>query len=146
MPHNSVFVLGASTNQRWLHGIRPDKRRPAERLAEEKAFGGVRISLTFRLIVTYTNEDHTKIWGQGASSKFPVPPSDVRTDDPRRVQEMITAFGKENREADFDWDAAYGAGFDVINTVSPPPITFDDVPKADSTSSASASSEKASDV
>ena len=31
MPHNSMFVLGLASNEKWLHGIMPDKRMISER-------------------------------------------------------------------------------------------------------------------
>ncbi|KAK5004032.1 hypothetical protein LTR28_009429, partial [Elasticomyces elasticus] len=57
MPHNSIFIMDLDTNARWLHGIQPDKRIPAERSAAELAYGGMRISLTFRHIGTYLSHD-----------------------------------------------------------------------------------------
>lgn len=52
MPHNSMFILGAESNKWWYHGILPDKRDVEELAEVERAFGGVRISLTFRHIRT----------------------------------------------------------------------------------------------
>jgi glutathione S-transferase len=31
---------------------------------------------------------------------------------------MVRAFGEENRSSDFDWEAVYGGGFDVVNFVT----------------------------
>ena len=118
MPHNSVFVLGWRTNGRWLHGIRPDKRMKNERSPEELAYEGERISLTFRNIGTFTNVERTKIWGQGARSKNQTTAGDVSTTNNTEMEAMILAFGKENQQADFNWDAEYGTGFDVMNLVS----------------------------
>ena len=117
MPHNSVFVLGSRTNAKWLHGIRADKRLEREKAEEEKAFSGERISLTFRNIGTFTNTDRSKIWGQGAVSKFQATAGDVSTSNSAEMEAMIMAFGKENHQVDFDWDAEYGEGFDVMNLV-----------------------------
>ena len=117
MPHNSVFVLGARTNARWLHGVRADKRPPAEKRPEEKAFGGERISLTFRHIGTFTDVHRTRIWGQGAVSKIRAAAGTISTSDSDEMESMVIAFGKENQEADFDWDAKYGRGFDTLNLV-----------------------------
>ena len=117
MPHNSIFILGPRTNRRWLHGIRADKRRPVERLEEEKAFGGERISITFRQIGTFTEPTTRKIWGQGARSKTRESAGSISTKS-SDMESMIIAFGKENHQADFDWDAEYGAGFNVVNLVT----------------------------
>ena len=117
MPHNSVFVLGSRTNAKWLHGVRPDKRLAAERMEEEKAFGSERISLTFRHIGTFTNLDRTRIWGQGAISKIQATAGQVSTSDSDEMEAMVIAFGKENQQADCDWDAEYGRGFDALNLV-----------------------------
>ena len=118
MPHNSAFILGLATNRKWLHGIRPDKRRAVERAEEDKAFGGERISITFRQINTFTDHQLTKIWGQGARSKSRETAGTISTNNTKEMDLMIQAFGKENRQVDFDWDVEYGAGFDVVNLVS----------------------------
>jgi alkylated DNA repair dioxygenase AlkB len=116
MPHNSLFVLGAKTNQAWLHGIMADKRLPAERSAEELAYDGMRISLTFRDIGTFLNEDDTLIWGQGAKFKAKEQAGKVFVGDKGETERMIYAFGKENQDDEtWDWDINYGIGFDVLH-------------------------------
>ncbi|CAI4214990.1 unnamed protein product [Parascedosporium putredinis] len=69
LPHNSLCRMGLATNERWLHAIKQDKRREAEKTPEEKSFGGGRISLTFRNIGTFLDAGETRIWGQGATAK-----------------------------------------------------------------------------
>jgi nicotinamidase-related amidase/alkylated DNA repair dioxygenase AlkB len=118
MPHESLFILGEKTNMRWLHGIRPDKRQEAEKSAEELAYGGERISLTFRHIGTFLNETGDAIWGQGAVSKSQSQANSVIHGDPVETERLIRAFGQENQATDFDWDAVYGGGFDVVNFVT----------------------------
>jgi hypothetical protein len=94
----------------------------------EKAFGGDRISLTFRLIATFllpipttTLEPRYLIYGQGATSKDPdsaqlVPLAGEAVDEVSRV---IRAFGEENTRGDsFDWETWYGGGFDVVHLAS----------------------------
>lgn len=114
LPHNSVFSLGPATNRRWLHGIRPDKRLITEKTTDERAYDGERISLTFRLIGTFTDSARMKIWGQGARSKKREDAGDVLTEI-KEMEAMVMAFGKENQKSDFDWDAEYGRGFDALN-------------------------------
>ncbi len=118
LPHNSIFVLGYQTNLHWLHGIRADKRLPQRKSAEEKSFGGERISLTFRQIGTFTDSDQKKIWGSGAKQKSKATASKISRHDDAEMEAMIIAFGKENHQSDFDWEKEYGRGFDVINLVS----------------------------
>ena len=118
LPHNSVFILGPQTNRHWLHGIRPDKRPLSEKSLEERAFHGERISITLRYIGTFTDKDTLRIWGQGAISKSHFNAGDIATNNTAEMESMIIAFGKENRQVDFDWDAEYGSGFDVVNLVS----------------------------
>lgn len=120
MPTNSMFVLGPRTNMRWLHGVRADKRLPLEKSDEERAFGGERISITFRHIGTFMNEKERTIWGQGARSKTKVEAADIRYTDRAETESMVVAFGKENHQPDFDWEAEYGQGFDAIDLVSKP--------------------------
>ncbi|ETI24872.1 hypothetical protein G647_04242 [Cladophialophora carrionii CBS 160.54] len=118
LPHNSLFVLGQTTNQHWLHSIRADKRPDFEKSPAELAFGGERISFTFRNIGTFINVAANTIWGQGATSKIRGGASPLTTgpEAEREGEEMIRAFGQENhRSVDWDWDAWYGKGFDVVN-------------------------------
>ena len=114
MPHNSVFVLGPQTNREWLHGVRADKRPAQEKTEEEKAFGGERISITFRQIGTFMDEAERYIWGAGATGKTADDAHRI-SKDCNQMESMINAFGKENHNTDFDWDAEYGLGFDVVN-------------------------------
>lgn len=118
MPHESLFILGEQTNMRWLHGIRPDKRPDKERSVEERAYGGERISLTFRHIGTFLNPSGDTIWGQGAISKTQEQANPVIHGDSAETEALIRAFGAENQTTDFDWDAVYGGGFDVVNFVT----------------------------
>jgi nicotinamidase-related amidase/alkylated DNA repair dioxygenase AlkB/glutathione S-transferase len=127
MPHNSMFVLGLKSNQRWLHGINPDKRLQAERSEFEEAYGGARISLTFRSIGTFLDAEESKIWGQGATSKEQRDAQDVINDDESENEHVVRAFSRENHQAEFDWDEWYGKGYDVLHFRNPPedvPILF----------------------
>ncbi|KAL1963429.1 hypothetical protein VTN77DRAFT_8330 [Rasamsonia byssochlamydoides] len=119
MPHESVFVLGPKTNMRWLHGIRADKRPDEVKSAEERAYNGERISLTFRSIGTFINPVKQTIWGQGAVAKSADAARPVIHGDPAETERLIQAFGRENHDTEFDWDAVYGGGFDVVNFVTP---------------------------
>ncbi|KAI9036931.1 isochorismatase family protein family [Aspergillus affinis] len=118
MPHESLFILGEQTNMRWLHGIRPDKRPDTERSMEERAYGGKRISLTFRHIGTFLNPSGDTIWGQGAISKDQEQANPVIHGDSAETERLIRAFGAENQTIEFDWHAVYGGGFDVVNFVT----------------------------
>lgn len=115
LPHGSVFVLGPRTNARWLHGINADRRPEKERSEEEGAFGGERISLTFRCIATYLDKEETVIWGQGAKGKTRETGGAVVNGVPGNNEEMIRAFGRENQETEEDWEGCYGEGFDVLH-------------------------------
>ena len=115
MPHNSIFIFGLETNARWLHGINADKRRAEERSDAEKAYNGMRISLTFRRIGTFLSKDETEIWGQGARGKDKDVAGMVVSGDENETERMIMAFGKENHEWEVDWDEVYGEGFDVLH-------------------------------
>lgn len=114
MPHNSVFVLGPQTNREWLHGVRADKRPGHEKTEEEKAFDGQRISITFRQIGTFMEKGENLIWGDGAKGKTKSEANRISKDS-TQMEAMINAFGKENHNVDFDWNAEYGSGFDVVN-------------------------------
>ncbi|KAL4944271.1 hypothetical protein BDV06DRAFT_110824 [Aspergillus oleicola] len=118
MPHESLFVLGEKTNARWLHGIKADKRQELEKSMEERAYGGQRISLTFRHIGTFLDPTGDTIWGQGAVSKVQDEAHPVIHGDSEETERLVRAFGDENKSIDFDWDAVYGRGFDVVNFVT----------------------------
>jgi alkylated DNA repair dioxygenase AlkB len=116
MPHNSLFVLGLRTNQIWLHGINADKRMAADRHDDEKAYNGMRISLTFRNIGTFLDKDEKKIWGQGAKGKSQDDAHEVINGDETETAKLIRAFGVENHEGEaFKWEEVYGDGFDVLH-------------------------------
>ncbi|KPI35687.1 Alpha-ketoglutarate-dependent dioxygenase-like protein [Cyphellophora attinorum] len=151
--HDSIFILGPRTNQYWLHSVRPDKRPDHEKVEEELAYAGERISLTFRSIATYVNRERGTIWGQGARCKEPPTQGhsngyedeeNVSKQKGKRVaddstqsgtllegteaeiqgEKMIKAFGQENhRSSTWDWDQWYGEGFDVVNFETTPVAT-----------------------
>jgi alkylated DNA repair dioxygenase AlkB len=116
MPHNSLFILGLETNRSWLHGINADKRLAAERSPEEQAYGGKRISLTFRSIGTFLDAEEKHIWGQGAKGKTRDSANKVVAGEDEQTEKVIIAFGKENhQDEEFDWEGSYGEGFDVLH-------------------------------
>lgn len=81
------------------------------------ANNGERISLTFRHIGTFLSADEHQIYGQGAVSKSKDNPHPVINGDHPDTERLIQAFGSENHQSDFDWDASYGEGFDVLHLV-----------------------------
>jgi len=114
LPHNSMFVMGPETNAKWLHGINPDNRPVTIKSPEEQSEQGNRISLTFRHVGTFLTKDATRIWGQGAKKKMKQEAGLV-VHDAEETQRMLYAFGDENQKPNFDWEAAYGVGFDVLH-------------------------------
>ena len=103
-----MFVLGWQTNRRFRHGIRPDRRDAHELRADETLEGGARISLTFRTIATFRHPDG-HLFGQGARQPSP----GASPDDERHA--LLEAFGHENQDPEFDWQAWYGDGFSLVN-------------------------------
>ncbi|KAJ4371106.1 hypothetical protein N0V83_004322 [Neocucurbitaria cava] len=129
LPHNSMFALGLATNAKWLHGIMPDKRLPAERSDAENAYNGMRISLTFRHIGTFLDAKESVIWGQGATAKEQRDAADVINGDEAESEKLIRAFSKENHSGtSFDWEKEYGAGSDVLHLHSTPAEDTGDLP------------------
>ncbi|KAG6359063.1 hypothetical protein INS49_012583 [Diaporthe citri] len=124
MPHNSLVRMGLATNSKWLHGIRPDKRPTSQKSHFELAFGGYRISLTFRHIATFLsstdNPDEPVIWGQGAVSKTRDGARPVTNGQTPEAVTLLKAFGKENHSSEFNWEEAYGGGFDVLHMKAAP--------------------------
>mmetsp|Transcript_6176 Transcript_6176/g.10101 ORF Transcript_6176/g.10101 Transcript_6176/m.10101 type:complete len:345 (+) Transcript_6176:46-1080(+) len=135
LPHNSVFVLGWNSNMEFLHSIRADKRLPAEKPAAALAYNEQRISLTFRTIATFIDASG-RVTGQGSrqhgneeSEKLSSEICDSQTesndnvkltslsdeDTLKQSEDLLFAFGKENKTSKFDWDANYGQGFDIVN-------------------------------
>jgi len=106
--------MGLKTNEKWLHSIRHDKRPTETKSPEEQAYNGERISLTFRHIGTFLNKDETLIWGQGATSKVKESAAEV-INGGEEAQKLIDAFGMENQGSEFDWDAVYGGGSNVLH-------------------------------
>lgn len=124
MPHNSLVRMGLATNRKWLHGIRPDKRPTSQKSHSELAFGGYRISLTFRHIGTFLSPtddaDKPVIWGQGAVSKTRDGARPVNNGQTPEAVTLLKAFGKENHSSEFDWEETYGGGFDVLHMKAAP--------------------------
>ncbi|KAL4072104.1 hypothetical protein J3A83DRAFT_4239021 [Scleroderma citrinum] len=114
LPHNSMFVLGLETNTKWLHAINHDKRPFHLKTPEEQFMNGERISLTFRHIGTFITGDELCIFGQGAKAETreTAQPVIMGTDE---AAKLLEAFGKENQQSEFDWDAVYGEGSDVLH-------------------------------
>ncbi len=124
LPHNSLFQMGLATNARWLHGIRQDKRAPRDRTSTELAYDGVRISLTFRRIGTFLTSDEARIWGQGATAKTRESARAVVNGMSDNAIAMLKAFGRENQDAEFDWEERYGPGFDVLHITAAKRLFF----------------------
>ncbi|KAH6899621.1 hypothetical protein B0T10DRAFT_528 [Thelonectria olida] len=120
LPHNSLCRLGLKSNKKWLHAIRQDKRAEREKSAAELAYNGGRISLTFRQIGTFLNREETLIWGQGATGKMREEAHSIINGQSPEAIEMLKAFGTENHATEFDWDAYYGNGFDVLHMSNAP--------------------------
>lgn len=131
LPHNSLFVLGPETNARWMHAIRTDKRPPKTKAEAERAQNGERISLTFRLIGTFLTAHPSRvasadagnalIYGQGARGKTRADARPVVRGGPE-AERLIIAFGEENHRSDFDWEANYEEGFDVVHFGAQPSV------------------------
>lgn len=121
LPHGSVFLLGLRTNAHWLHGIKADKRPMAQRSDAERAFGGERISLTFRCIATFLSRDSQLIRGQGSTGQGDGKDEwkSVVNGDADKSRALIDAFGFENQRSDLDRDAVYGPGSDVLHLQLP---------------------------
>ncbi|KAI0171485.1 isochorismatase [Pestalotiopsis sp. NC0098] len=120
LPHNSMCKMGLQTNMRWLHAIRQDKRLDRDKTEEELAYNGARISLTFRQIGTFLDQNQKTIWGQGAKAKSKAEAHEVINGQSSEAIKMIQAFGRENQSTDFDWQAQYGPGFDVLHISAAP--------------------------
>lgn len=105
LKHGSIFILGWDTNKKWLHSIKQDKRIDSIKEEDVLAFNGERISLTMRDIATFKDNESSLLFGQGA-------PNGEYTND---AEEMLVAFGVENKSFDFNWDDIYGKGFHSLN-------------------------------
>ncbi|KII84875.1 hypothetical protein PLICRDRAFT_344774 [Plicaturopsis crispa FD-325 SS-3] len=114
LPRNSMFVMGPETNRKWLHGVNHDKRPASVKGDAEQFAGGERISLTFRHIGTFLTADESHIYGQGATGKTKETARPV-VNGGKQGGRLIWAFGNENHQSNFDWDANYGRGFDVLH-------------------------------
>ncbi|KIK58611.1 hypothetical protein GYMLUDRAFT_74874 [Collybiopsis luxurians FD-317 M1] len=125
LPHNSMFVMGLETNQRWLHAINHDNRPNSVKSEEELAYEGERISLTFRHIGTFLVEPGESagpdsngamlIYGQGATGKSRGEARQVISGDTPESNKLLEAFGKENHDSNFVWEDWYGEGSDVLH-------------------------------
>ncbi|KAM3424999.1 hypothetical protein BST61_g6969 [Cercospora zeina] len=115
MPHNSLIMMSLPTNAEYLHAINWDRRPACELTDAEKAYGGQRISLTFRHIGTHLNSDSTLIWGDGAVGKSKSDARPVINGDAAESERLIRAFGSENAASSINWSEIYGPGSDVLH-------------------------------
>lgn len=118
MDHASLFVLGWETNQRMTHEIKRDKRDDKFKTDHERAFDGVRISITLRKVATFLCTDDGSLVGQGAPNKAKslVSHSPALLANAMEEEDMLLkAFSTENRRSDYDWEELYGDGFSVVN-------------------------------
>ena len=121
MPDGSVFIMGPKTNAKWLHGIMADKRREVERSQGERAYGGERISLTFRWIDTFLDKEERLIWGQGAKGKTYEESQTVINSNHLESEGLLQAFGRENQSSEYCWHDIYGVGSNVLHFRLPAP-------------------------
>ena len=56
------------------------------------------------------------IWGQGATGKTRKE-AQVVVNGGEEAASLLRAFGEENHSPSFDWDSAYGGGFDVLHLI-----------------------------
>ncbi|TKA30751.1 hypothetical protein B0A50_02471 [Salinomyces thailandicus] len=115
LPHNSMITMSLETNAEYLHGINADKRPAVEFSAAEKEYDGQRISLTFRQIETFLSADERLIWGQGATGKSRALAREVVNGDGKESEELVRAFGAENKASRIEWEVVYGRGSDVLH-------------------------------
>ncbi|KAK4541487.1 hypothetical protein LTR36_007933 [Oleoguttula mirabilis] len=117
MPHNSMLTMSLPTNAAYLHGINADKRPAVEFTDAEKAYGGQRISLTFRHIGTFLSAEGRQqvIWGQGATGKTRNDAKPVINGDEAESEKLVRAFGAENQASSINWEAVYGGRSDVLH-------------------------------
>lgn len=119
MDHASLFVLGWETNQRMTHEIKRDKRDDKFKTDHERAFDGVRISITLRKVATFLCTDDGSLVGQGAPNKakslISHSPASSLADAKEEEDMLLKAFSTENRRSDYDWEELYGDGFSVVN-------------------------------
>ncbi|KAI0388579.1 hypothetical protein F5Y17DRAFT_195186 [Xylariaceae sp. FL0594] len=130
LPHNSLFQMGLATNMRWMHSIRQDKRLARDKSPAELAYDGARISLTFRRIGTFLDGQEGRIWGQGAKAKTKQDAHEVINGQTTEAISMLRAFGRENQSTEFDWEAHYGGGFDVLHIAVAPRLFLSGDPVA----------------
>ena len=136
--NNSLFILGLRTNQFMYHTIRRDNRMQSLKRSDELMCEGQRISLTFRNICTFKSRKNILI-GQGAKlpnrncivsvsheekmivfekEKVDFDQIAIEANDNQQsnaFKQMIYAFGDENMKArSFEWEKAYGDGFNIV--------------------------------
>ncbi len=81
---------------------------------DELLFQTQRMSLTFRTVCTYYNKNTDKLEGQ-CTPKIYIEPNDSENLYLDK-QNLIKAFGQENKQANFNWDEFYSNGFNSMCT------------------------------
>jgi hypothetical protein len=134
LPNNSLFVMGLETNARWMHSVHTDKRSEN---TKDPAKRGPRISLTFRHIGTFLTpvspsplspagheqaQVQQHIFGQGVTGETNAEARPV-VHGGEEAERLLAAFGAENNQSEFDWEKAYGEGFDVLHFTTSTPVS-----------------------
>ncbi|KAH9981681.1 hypothetical protein BJV74DRAFT_778556 [Russula compacta] len=145
LPHNSLFVMGLATNARWMHSVHTDKRpehtkEPAERgqrisltfrhigtfltrsrppslssLAAAAGQGQLEQGQQEKEKDQRQQQQQQLIFGQGATGKTRAEARPVVRGGGEEAERLLAAFGVENHQSEFDWEKAYGNGFDVLH-------------------------------
>lgn len=106
---NSILFIGMETNKKWLHEVKPDLRQDSLKTPDELAYQTQRMSLTFRTACTFFNTQTNMLEGQGAPKIY------IDSNDYEKLEtdkdNLIKAFGQENKRADFIWNEFYSCGF-----------------------------------
>jgi alkylated DNA repair dioxygenase AlkB len=95
MTNNSMITFDMMANRLCWHGVsaEPEVTKP-------------RISIVFRQIGTFLLPDG-RVIGQGAPDGEDIPSEEDQ------AKKLLTAYGKENKKHDFDWDKWYGCGYTI---------------------------------
>ncbi len=114
LQHGECVIFGLLSNQYWYHEVPKDVT-----MSKDPLFGTSRVSFTFRKIATFVHSETGCLIGQGSPFKTIndyILRQSHSSDDPSEQtttrQDLINAFGKENRQSkDFNWEEVYGQGF-----------------------------------
>jgi hypothetical protein len=119
LPNNSLFVMGSETTARWMHSVHTDKR-PENTKDRAGRFHILPRALQGKSKRKCSSSSLDRVRGAAGKTRAEARPV---VHGGEEVERLLAGFGAENHESEFDWERAYGEGFDVLHFTTGTPVS-----------------------